>query len=65
MDFSLLKNIPLASEGRKLQFRAESFNIANHANFGLPGRVFGAPGFGVVGSAFLPRRLQFGLRLVF
>lgn len=65
VDFSLLKNIPLAGEGRKLQFRAESFNIANHPNFGVPGRVFGAPDFGVVRSAFLPRRLQLGLRLVF
>lgn len=48
-----------------LQFRAESFNVANHPNFGIPGRVFEGPGFGVVASARPARQLQFGMRLVF
>lgn len=62
-DVSLLKNIPIG-ETRKFQLRGEFFNIANHADFGNPGRVLGAPGFGVVATARAPRRVQVGARLV-
>jgi hypothetical protein len=34
-DFSLLKNLNL-TETKRLQFRAEFFNLLNHANFALP-----------------------------
>ena len=64
-DLSLLRNFSLPGEGRRIQFRAEFFNLGNHANFGVPGRVFGASGFGVVSSAGPGRRIQLGLRLVF
>lgn len=64
VDLSLLRNFPIG-ENRKFQFRAESFNIGNHPNFGVPGRTFGAPGFGVVSVAGPARRVQLGLRLVF
>ncbi|MDZ4802646.1 MAG: hypothetical protein SGI92_31175 [Bryobacteraceae bacterium] len=63
VDLSLLRNFPIG-EQRKLQFRAESFNVSNTPTFGLPGRTFGGPGFGVIGSASPGRRLQLGLRLV-
>ncbi|HYO82459.1 MAG TPA: hypothetical protein VES20_13735, partial [Bryobacteraceae bacterium] len=63
IDLSLLKNIPLGEE-RKLQFRAESFNFTNTPTFGLPGRVLGGPGFGIISSASPGRRVQLGLRLV-
>jgi hypothetical protein len=63
IDLSLLKNIPIG-EDRKLQFRAESFNFTNTPTFGIPGRAFGGPGFGVVSSASPGRRIQLGLRLV-
>jgi hypothetical protein len=64
IDFSLLKNIPF-SEDRRLQFRAESFNFTNTPTFGIPGRTFGGPGFGVVSSASPGRRIQLGLRVIF
>ncbi|MBI4907825.1 MAG: carboxypeptidase regulatory-like domain-containing protein [Acidobacteria bacterium] len=64
-DLSVLRNFPLKGEDRRVQFRGEFFNIGNHPNFGVPGRVFGAAGFGVVNSAGLGRRIQLGLRLVF
>ncbi|HET8550106.1 MAG TPA: hypothetical protein VFL57_18980 [Bryobacteraceae bacterium] len=63
-DFSLMKNFGFG-EGRRVQFRAESFNALNHPTFGIPGRVFGAAGFGVVSSASNARIVQPGLRLVF
>lgn len=46
-DFSAMKGFSLPGEGRKLQFRCEMFNGFNHPNFGLPGRSFGGPGFGI------------------
>jgi hypothetical protein len=64
-DAAMLRNFSLGGEDRRLQIRGEFFNIANHANFGIPGRVFGAPGFGVVNSAGPGRRVQLGARLVF
>jgi hypothetical protein len=64
-DAALLRNFGLGGEDRKLQLRGEFFNIANHANFGVPGRVLGAPGFGLVNSAGAGRRVQIGARIVF
>jgi len=62
-DLSLLRNFPLG-ENRKFQLRGEFFNLFNKANFGTPGAVFGAPGFGVIGAADPGRRVQIGARLV-
>jgi hypothetical protein len=75
VDFSLLKNIPVHDRHR-LQFRAEFFNIFNHANFDVPGRLCtvtttptgiacGATGFGNITAARDPRILQFGLKYIF
>ncbi len=63
-DFSVLRNFPLG-EPRKLQFRGEFFNAFNHTNFGIPGRTFGGPGFGVVSGSGPARRIQLGLRMTF
>lgn len=63
-DFSLIKNFYMSEEAY-VQFRAELFNAFNHPNFGLPGHVLGAPGFGTVTSAGEGRIVQFGLRAVF
>jgi hypothetical protein len=53
------------SEGVKIQFRAEAFNILNSANFDLPDNYLGSPTFGRVLSAESPRRIQFGVKLIF
>jgi len=63
-DFSLVKNFNFR-EDAYVQFRGEVFNAFNHADFALPGRSLGGPGFGVVSDATEARVLQFGLRFVF
>jgi hypothetical protein len=70
LDFSLLKDIPFRHEGRRLQFRAEFFNLFNIPHFDIPGRTFSGSGFGVVQSANEygnkpPRQIQLGLKYVF
>jgi len=52
-------------ESVRLQFRAESFNIVNHANFGLPVADMNSPNFNQVLTAGAPRLIQFALKLLF
>jgi hypothetical protein len=64
-DVSLFKNIPLR-ERISLQFRAEAFNIANRAEFGLPNTQIGSAAAGVITTqANSPRDIQLALKLVF
>jgi hypothetical protein len=63
------------SEGFTVQFRAEAFNILNHANFGLPNNsvfVSGTngggslnPNAGQITNASPARQLQLALKLIF
>jgi len=64
LDLSLQKTFSL-NEGVNLQFRAESYNALNHANFDIPGRIYGSSTFGEISSAESPRQLQFALKLLF
>jgi hypothetical protein len=74
MDFVLAKDIPL-TESKRLQFRAEAFNMFNHMILGVPGTSI-APSFsngaisygsaGVVSSiANTPRSLQLAMKFMF
>ncbi len=63
-DFSILRNFSFG-ESKRLQFRAEMFNAFNHTDLNVPGRVFGAAGFGIVSGSAPARRIQLGLRLTF
>jgi hypothetical protein len=73
IDFSLFKKFPIPlREGMSLEFRAETFNLFNHPQFGMPGAGpptfsgVGAPNFGVVTSTVNnPRLIQFALKLIF
>jgi hypothetical protein len=49
----------------RLQFRAESFNVMNHANFGLPIADLNSSSFGKIFAAAPPRLMQFALKLNF
>ena len=64
VDLSLFKNFSLG-ETRRIQFRAECFNLLNHANFGLPENDLQSPAFGQILQAGPPRLLQLALKLVF
>ncbi|MGH9611672.1 MAG: hypothetical protein ACRD4P_01180, partial [Bryobacteraceae bacterium] len=64
VDLSLLKTFPLA-ESFRLQFRAECFNVANHANLGLPDNDLASPNFGHVLEAGSPRLFQLALKLIY
>ncbi len=64
VDFSLLKDITVTEHAR-LQFRAECFNLANHANFGLPDNDIASPNFGRILEAGPPRLIQFALKALF
>ena len=73
-NMALLKETEIAGE-KKLQFRAEAFNVFNHAQFNNPGdssslgggnfnsQVQG--GFGYVTSARDPRIMQLALKVLF
>jgi hypothetical protein len=70
LDLSLFKNTPV-SDKATLQFRAEVFNVLNHANLGTPnatvfssGTINASAGL-ITTLATAPRQIQFGLKLVF
>ncbi len=69
-DFSIIKNTKIG-EGMRLQFRAEFFDIFNHANFGQPGNLVGNAAFGRIINTRFPtgesgssRQVQFALKLL-
>jgi hypothetical protein len=64
---ALLKNTKIG-ETAQLEFRAEAFNVFNHAQFDNPSGNFnnsGTGGFGYVTSANAPRIMQVALKLFF
>ena len=65
-DVALMKQFPII-EGQTLTFRAEAFNIANHAQFQIPNAVPDVPGGASITST-LPdnqREIQFSLKYNF
>jgi hypothetical protein len=55
----------------RLQFRAEFFDLFNHANFGQPGNLVGSAAFGRIINTRFPtgesgssRQVQFALKLL-
>jgi hypothetical protein len=65
LDVTVKKNF-FFTESRFLEFRAEAFNIANHATFAAPGATIGAASAGIVTSTLNSSRiLQGALKFVF
>jgi hypothetical protein len=65
MDLMVSRSFNMPWEGHYLQFRFESFNLANHANFGSPNTGVGTPNVGKITTAEDPRRIQFALKYAF
>jgi hypothetical protein len=63
-DISLLRRFTL-HESTTLTLEAQSFNLLNRPNFGLPSTFADQPTFGVISSANDPRQLQFAARVSF
>jgi len=66
VDFSLFKNTSV-TERLRVQFRAEFFNLFNHANFAAPVSNITSPTFGEIVNT-LPnseREIQIGLKIAF
>jgi Carboxypeptidase regulatory-like domain len=66
-DFSIVKHFPLPiRESTDLEFRAEFFNLFNHAQFYVPGTDVDSSGFGqITETVNNPRLIQFALKLRF
>jgi hypothetical protein len=68
LDFSLLKSMQF-TESKRLEFRAEFFNLPNHTQFlltgGIGSNVSSRTTFGVVSQAQDPRITQLSLRFLF
>ncbi len=66
IDTSLFKDFALR-ERAKVQFRAEFFNMTNHANFRNNSLInnFNAPGAGSYTAAQPGRQIQFALKFIF
>jgi hypothetical protein len=63
-DASLFKNFNF-TETKRLQFRAEVFNLFNHTQLMLPGQTINTSTFGVITAARPAREMQMALKLYF
>jgi hypothetical protein len=64
VDTAVFKQFRFA-ERRELEFRWETFNMANKPNFGNPISAFTNPSFGRITTAASPRIMQFGMKLYY
>jgi hypothetical protein len=64
LDYSLEKVIPI-TETKRLEFRAEAFNLTNTPLFTGVGNTLGATNFGTITTAQAARQIQLGLKLYF
>jgi len=64
MDVSVVRNFQIRERFR-LQFRAEFFNLFNHANFQFPNLSADTSAFGKITGALDPRQSQFALKATF
>src|SRR5882724_10380415 len=64
LDLGLHKDFPLWSEARRLEFRAEAFNLFNRTNILSPASGIGST-YGRITTTFPARQLQFAMKFVF
>jgi glycine/serine hydroxymethyltransferase len=64
LDMTLMKRTHI-SESKIIEFRAEAFNVLNHANFGNPNGAIDSANFGRITTTRDPRLIQFALKFQF
>jgi len=64
LDVALSRSFPI-TERQRIDFRAEAFNLMNHARFGNPVTTLSSGIFGQINSALDPRIMQFALKYRF
>jgi hypothetical protein len=65
LDFGVSRNFAIG-ERIRIEFRAESFNLMNHPNFGIPGMAIGNQTAGVISTVVNPERQnQLAMKLRF
>ena len=64
-DLAVAKTTPLYKERVKLEFRAEAFNILNHAEFNNPSTSITSSLFGQITTTGDPRIIQLAARITF
>jgi hypothetical protein len=65
LDFAIDKSFPVFSEGRRLEFRAEAFNVFNKTNFQAAASNISKSTFGAITKTFPARQIQFALKYTF
>ena len=64
LDLALSRSFPI-TERQRIDFRAEAFNLMNHARFGNPVTALNSGIFGQINAALDPRIMQFALKYKF
>jgi hypothetical protein len=66
LDLGIDKSFRVISEGRRLEFRAEAFNLLNKTNFQAAASNISSPGsFGTITKTFPARQMQLALKFTF
>ncbi|MGA2348837.1 MAG: TonB-dependent receptor [Terracidiphilus sp.] len=65
LDLGLHKRFPLGFEKAGLEFRAEAFDVFNHANAQAPDSVATDAGYGVVNLYLPSREIQLAVKIIF
>ena len=54
-----------ATERFNLRLRMEAYNVLNHTNFVAPNADITSAAFGTIRATYIPRQIQFALKLMF
>jgi hypothetical protein len=63
VDLAASKRIPLGHTVQ-FEFRLETFNLFNRTNFRAPNANVSLPNFGTITSAYDPRQMQLGFKVI-
>jgi hypothetical protein len=63
LDLSAVKRVSIAGQ-TALELRIDTFNLLNRVNYAPPNANRSAAGFGTITSAYDPRQVQLGVKLL-